>query len=107
MAPLETLLYQEVTEPGWGFCSSDCYLGEIRQEEAQSVLREVKGVDVLPADVCDEFLKEAVGPKGVEVMPKILCLGSYRPWRTQVWKRTQGRFPNRICGSSSAYKKIE
>ena len=78
-------------EPGWGFCGGDCFLGDLKPAQAQSVLRQAKGVDVIPAAVCAEFLKEAVGPAGVKVMPKILCLGSYRPWRTQVWKRTAGR----------------
>ena len=43
------------------------------------------------------MMKEAVGPAGVEVMPMILCVGLYRPWRTQVWKQTGTLAVNLVC----------
>jgi hypothetical protein len=56
--------------------------------QATGVLRQLRGAEVLPDAACQAFLQDAIGPAGVEVMPMILCIGRYRPWRTQVWKQT-------------------
>ena len=42
---------------GWGFCSGDCYLGDIAAEKDTGVLRMLRDIDVLPDSVCDAFLK--------------------------------------------------
>jgi hypothetical protein len=61
-------------EAGWGFCGPDCFLGAIRKEVEGSILRQVAGVDILPADACDDFLKTTVGPAGVQAV-----------FRTRIW----------------------
>ena len=86
--------YEMVREAGWGFCGPDCFLGAIRKEKESSVLRQVRDVDVLPEAACDAFLKSNIGSAGLEVMPQILCVGRYRPWRTQVWQKLGRGWPS-------------
>ena len=54
--------FKAVEKKGWGFCSRDCYLGEYNRQESSNILREVRGVDVLPHALCDLYLN--VSAKG-------------------------------------------
>jgi len=80
-------------EKSWGFCSKDCFL----QKEAPraSVLRKVKGVDILEEKYCDLYLDKSLQAE-VEVRPKILCIGYVRPLQYEAWKET----------SNGSYRKI-
>ncbi len=74
-------------EKGWGFCGRDCYLGKFNKKKESGVLRLIDSVDVLSDNLCNVFLKEASDGIHLKVKPKILCVGEFRPWRTQLWEK--------------------
>jgi hypothetical protein len=74
-------------EKGWGFCGKDCFLGKYSSQEDTGVLRHLTTVDVLPDKLCNVFLKQASAGMRLKVKPKILCVGEFKPWRTQLWKK--------------------
>jgi len=81
-------LYNDKT---WGFCSKDCFLNKAT-EPNQSVLRQVRNVDILEDDMCNKFLRASltVRPK---VMPEILCIGHLETLKYQHWTRGRdGRY---------------
>jgi hypothetical protein len=78
-------------EKGWGFCSSDCYLGDYNQTQDIRILRVVQDVDALQHDLCDMFVKIAVEGQNFSLRPKVICVGKLTHWKTQVWK-VQGMY---------------
>jgi len=80
-------LNKAVKEKGWGFCGRECYLGKVNKKEEMGILRQLLAVDVLPDKLCHVFLKESTAEARVRVKPKILCVGQFKPWRTQLWKK--------------------
>ncbi len=78
-------------EKGWGFCSSDCYLGDYNQTQDIRILRVVQDVDALHHNVCDMFVKIAAEGQNFSLRPKVICVGKLSPWKTQVWK-VQGMY---------------
>jgi hypothetical protein len=74
-------------EKGWGFCGKDCYLGKFDTLEDFGVLRHLTTVNILQDKLCNVFLKEASEGIHLKVKPKILCVGEFRPWKTQLWKK--------------------
>jgi len=71
----------------WGFCSKDCFL-DVVSEPNGSVLRQVRNVDILKADMCDRFLHLSLPKReSTKVMPEILCIGYLESLKYQHWTR--------------------
>jgi len=73
----------------WGFCSKDCNIEDAHHTPSSSVLRTVKGVDILPSGLCDHYLDIALG-HNVKVRPEILCIGYLKDNKYIVMKEANG-----------------
>jgi len=74
--------------PKWGFCSDDCYF---TPNHKTGTLRIKEGTDVLPEELCDQYLNNAREGEKFEHRPEFLCVGDFRKWKTgQFWEDLSG-----------------
>ena len=78
-----------IVDNGWGFCSSDCFLGESEPESL--LLRQKSNVSVLPDRICEIFLNQSI-PQHVRHTPKILCVGNWENWKTDYWEKIDNKY---------------
>ena len=79
------------TYRGWGYCSQDCYL-DLKASNRE--LRVKEKVNILSADLCEEFLKTTLF-HNVTVKPEVLCVAHQESFKESVWYKTDSGYQER------------